>query len=79
MAVPRMRTVPEAYNELKRLDADTAITLTALRRMVKRGELPVVHVGNKRLVNLDTLLDRLYNPAEPEPLQQPYGVIRRIV
>jgi len=79
MAIPRMRTIPEAYAELKRLDADTAYTLTALRRAVKRGELPVVHVGSKRLLNLDNLLDSLYNPAPTEPLQQSYGTIRRIV
>lgn len=72
-----MRTIPEAYNELKRLDADTAITLTALRRMVKKGELPVVLAGSKRLINLDTLLDRLYNP-KPTLQPQTVGGIRRI-
>lgn len=77
MVVPRMRTIPEAYNELKRIDPDTAITLTALRRMVKKGELPVVLAGTKRLINLDTLLDKLYNP-ESTLQPQTVGGIRRV-
>ena len=51
MTVPRMRTIPEAFNELKKADPETAYTLRALRAAVNRGELPVVRVGNKRLVN----------------------------
>ena len=37
--IPRMRTIPKAIDELKKLDPDTALTVTALRRMVKQGKL----------------------------------------
>lgn len=62
---PRMRTIPKAYDEIKRLDPGTNITLRALRRMVSNGEIPVVNVGSKNLVNLDLLLERFscYNES----------------
>ena len=62
--IPRMRTLPEALKMLKKLDRSTAITLRALRRMVNNGEIPVVMVGSKRLINFDKLLERLNMPAE---------------
>lgn len=62
MNVPRMRTLPEAAAELKRMDENTAFTLTALRRMTKTGEIPSISVGNKKLVNLDILLEMFANP-----------------
>lgn len=64
MNTPRMRTLPEAAAELKRMDNDTAITLTALRRMVKMGELPYISVASKRLINFDRLLELLENPNQ---------------
>lgn len=57
--LPRMRTIPKAYDELKRLDPDTDFTLRALRRMVNTGELPTVKINSKKLVNLDLLIDKL--------------------
>lgn len=63
MSVPRMRTVPEAFRELKAADPNTAYTLRALRAAVNRGEIPVVSVGSKRLVNFDYLLAYLNSPA----------------
>lgn len=64
MAVPRMRTLPEAYRELKKADPNTAYTLKALRAAVKKGEIPVLTIGsNKRLVNLDTLFEMLSAPS----------------
>ncbi len=57
--IPRMRTIPECVAMLKKLDPDTAVTITALRRKVKCGELPSVEVGSKHLVNFDILLESL--------------------
>lgn len=48
---PRMRTIPKAYEEVKRADPNTSLTLRALRRMVKSGEVPCIMVGTKRLVD----------------------------
>ena len=62
---PRMRTIPKAYEEVKRADPNTNLTLRALRRMVNSGEVPCVMVGTKRLVDLDLLFDVLsgYNDS----------------
>lgn len=66
---PRMRTIPKAYAELKRIDPETDFTLRALRRMVKNNEIPCINVANKKLINLDMLLEILscdgYNQNEP--------------
>lgn len=61
--VPRMRTVPEAVKMLQELDGSTAVTLRAVRRMVNNGEIPVLQVGNKRLVDFDKLLECLSGSA----------------
>ena len=77
---PRMRTAPQAIAELKKIDPDTAFTLRALRRMMNNGEIPVVNVQSKRLINFDMLLSILANgTARTAPDQDTYGTIRRIV
>ena len=48
MSLPRMRTVPEAMAEIKKADPETALTLRALRRMVKNGEIPVIMNNTRR-------------------------------
>ena len=55
----RMRTIPKAYQEIKALDPNTDFTLRALRRMVSNGEIPVIQIASKRLINLDLLLEIL--------------------
>ena len=55
----RMRTIPKAYEEIKSLDPDTCLTLRALRRMVNNGEIAVIQVASKKLINLDLLLEKL--------------------
>ena len=58
-----MRTLPEAIKELKKADQETAYTLRALRAAVNKGEISVVNVGNKRLINFDRLLEMLNMPS----------------
>lgn len=55
MEAPRMRTITEAANWIREQDPDTAFTKTALRRLIVSGKLPHVKVGQKYLVNLETL------------------------
>ena len=55
----RMRTIPKAFEAVKQADPNTDLTLRALRRMVNNGEIPVVRISNKVLINLDLLLDKL--------------------
>ena len=72
----RMRTISESAAELKAIDPATAVTPHALRRMVLDGTIPHIRAGNKRLVNLDTLLS--YLSAEPEQIKPEYGAIRPV-
>lgn len=78
---PRMRTIQEAAAELRRIDPETAVTPYRIRQMVLDGTIPHVKAGNKRLVNLDILLDYLATAAAP-PARKPeptgYGIIRPI-
>ena len=78
MSMARMRTVPKAHGEIKKIDPETDLTLRGLRRKVADGEIPVVLVGNKRLINLDTLIDNLYTPASPALHVAQAGAIRRV-
>lgn len=59
LTLPRMRTIPKAYAEIKALDSGTSFSMRALRRMVKSGEMPTVTVGNKQLINLDLLIQKI--------------------
>lgn len=57
--IPRMRTIDNAYAEIKKLDPNTDFTKRALRRMVSQKEIPTTEVGNKNLINLDLLIAKL--------------------
>ncbi len=65
--MPRMRTIDQAAEWLLQSDPETALTKTALRRLVTTGKLPSVRVGQKYLVNLETLEDFLHG-AVPLPV-----------
>ena len=51
----RMRLIKDAFLQIKQDDPDTALTLNALRGIVKSGEIPVIKSGRKTLVNYDEL------------------------
>jgi len=70
MAV-RMRFPAQALEELRKLDPQTSVSLPMIRRLVKSGKVPSVPVGNgnRRLLNLDALLDFLAAPTEDKPEQ----------
>jgi len=53
--MPRMRTIEQAAAWLIETDPETAITKTALRRLVVTGQLPSVRVGQKYLLSLESL------------------------
>ena len=67
--VPRMRTLPKAMEEIKKADPETQFTLATLRKLVDRGIIGCVPLGNYRLVDLDKLLALLSEgvPADMEP------------
>ncbi len=76
----RMRTIRETAEHFKTMDPNTALTQTALRRLVTTGELPSVRVGNKYLIALETVENYLsggvqQTQMEPAPAR---GVIRPV-
>ena len=76
--MPRMRTIDQVADWLRKTDPDTALTKTALRRLVTTGQLPSVRIGQKYLLDLDTLTEYLKGSL-PEPEPEPeYGIIRRV-
>lgn len=68
--LPRMRTIDQAAAWLQENDPGTAFTKTALRRLVVSGKLPSVRVGQKYLVNLDTIEDYLLGQTPAPSLVQ---------
>lgn len=53
--IKKMRTIEQAYNDLKTIDPDTAITKNYIRDLVLGGDLPFLQVKSKRLIDLDDL------------------------
>lgn len=76
--IPRMRTAREAMEELKNEDPNTAFTERALRRMMKTGEIPVLKIGSKNLIEMNNLYDYIRNPKDTGASSADYGKIRPI-
>lgn len=72
----RMRTIDQAAAYMKATDPETALTKTAIRRLVTTGALPSVMIGQKYLVALENL--DAYLGGQPEPARGAVGVIRRV-
>lgn len=68
MSVIRMWFPQQALEELRRIDPQTPVSLSFIRRLVKTGAVPSVPVsaGRRRLVNLDALIEYLSNPPADE-------------
>ena len=75
---PRMRTISEAASELRKIDPGTAVTPYRIRQLVLAGEIPCVTAGNKRLVNMETLLRYLSGEFVSVPPRADYGTVRPI-
>ncbi len=62
--LPRMRTLNECYEELKKMDENTSLSKYGLRQLALSGAIPTVMCGRKRLINLDMLIVYLQNPLD---------------
>lgn len=59
----RIRTVNEAYNELKAHDPDTALSKHFFRTLIDLGQIPCIKAGSKSLVDMDAVeycIDNLF-------------------
>ena len=65
----RMRLISETYDEIKEADPNTAITMTAFRRLVLDERIPSIMIGNKRLVSMEDVeyFFQHGDELEPEP------------
>ena len=72
----RWRKIRDAYSEIKSADPNTALTESAIRRMVQRGDIPSYKIGTHYLINLDDL-DSLCKPQDTAAASSA-GVIRRL-
>ena len=66
--VARMRTAEGAMALIRKEDPGTAITLRAIRRVIREGRVPYVPVGAKKLVSVDALL-RYFGATEGGDVQ----------
>lgn len=74
----RMRTLDEAYAEIKRIDTETAISKYYIRTLALSGAIPVVMCGRKRLINLDALIEYLNTRPAAADTVISYSSIRRV-
>ena len=78
--IPRMRTAAKIVEEVKRIDPETDLTESCIRRLIKHEAFPVVWAGSKALINLDDVLEllRLGTVRPAEDTVPAVGGIRRI-
>ena len=81
----RVRTIAQLVKEVKRIDPDSAMTETTLRRLVVTGKIPSVRASNnpnsKYLVTVEALeayMSGSTQIAEPDPAPV-FGQIRPVV
>lgn len=72
----KMRTIMQAAEYIKTHDPDSALTKTAIRRLVITGAIPTVRAGTKYLLDLDNLDAYLTNGGATH--QQSTGGIRSV-
>jgi len=78
-----MRSINDAVAMLRDIDPETSITPYRVRLWVAGGRIPFVSAGQKRLINVDRLIEMLASgefdtvESELEP-ETPTGMIRRI-
>ena len=73
----RMRLISEAYAEIKEADPNTAITMTAFRRLVLDGRIPSIMIGNKRVVSMESA-ESFFQYGDREIIATDTNKIRRI-
>lgn len=50
-----IRTIEQAYRQIKEKDPDTAISKNYVRTLVKNGEIPSTKAGTKFLIDVEVL------------------------
>ena len=75
--LPKIRTIAEAIEEIKRIDPETAITARFIKEGIANGKIPIIKVGNKVLVNMESIYTFLEGEIAYETVT-PVNSIRKI-
>lgn len=59
--IPRMRTIKECMEEIKKADPNTAVREYFIRDLVNSNSIVHISAGRKTLINLDVLFEYLGN------------------
>ena len=74
----RVRTIEQLYAEVKRIDPESALSRTGLRRLVVSGAIPSRKAGNKYLVTVEAL-EAFMSGEQPQSAPAPgFGAIRPV-
>lgn len=76
--LPRMRTIKEVVEEIKKIDPNTAVREYYVRDLVNNNKIVYVKAGRKILVNLDAFIEFLQQPAAPAIASVSLQGIRKI-
>nr|WP_315022976.1 helix-turn-helix domain-containing protein [uncultured Aminipila sp.] len=60
----RLRTVEQAYQDIKAVDENSSITRNYIRSLANSGKIPAHKSGRKLLVNMDSLENYLEHGDE---------------
>ena len=79
MAIKRMRTAPGVMEAIRAEDPDTELTEHYIRYLIRAELVPVLKVGNKKLVSVDDVLAYLNESSTaPAPAPETTGGIRPV-
>ena len=74
-ALPRMRVAHDCFTMIREADPESRVSERYIRMLAKSGKIQTAKVGNRVLINYDSLLSYLENPT---PAAEPRGIIRAI-
>ncbi|MDF2544339.1 MAG: hypothetical protein K0S47_4057 [Herbinix sp.] len=80
MALARMRTAQQVYDEIHKEDPESSVSLWYIRSVIKQGKVPVLKAGTKYPINYDRFCEYLVGDLPEADLEaaQNFGVIRKV-
>jgi len=74
----RMRYAAQALELLRQEDPESCVSLNFIRSLAASGKIPVVQIGQRRLINYDALVEFLANPDTQQKQADQIGKIRKV-
>lgn len=70
-SIKTIRTIGKAVDEIKAQDPNACISAWGLRRLVKSGQIPSAHSGNKTLVCVEDVVEYYSGRIQTQNYQTP--------